>query len=368
MKESKLLRFFSQKKKKKDFFAEFSSEFMQILKDIILLYRNFFHWLVSKIIINIVAFVIWLVLALPFVVLWVFVALIDPIPWWDFIVYQVRGFDPLPEVLTYASMFIFPFVIVTFLMIWAFIAFVIWNAYSNVLFVPLYEWYIKWEKLDIYKHFRVKFVRIWYFVKIALWQLSIIALPILIVWMIILILTTLFIWEKMSFEAFSLTVLPLIIILIFILSYVIFRVLFSIILFAHSSSKNLVKHSAWYFIKKSFKLTSWVWKYVKFLFVLCTIYIFMYPFTILTNTIANDRERLSQTIEYRALSFENTELLKNSRLYEVAREYEYLSDGQLFANYRWAQLLALAFSIISFLLFSWFYTMVFVSFYNRILK
>lgn len=368
MKHSKILNLFWKKKKKQDFFTQFSFEFKQIVKDMILPYRNFFHWLISKIIINIVAFLIWVTLALPFVVLWVFLALIDPIPWWDFIVYQVRGFDPLPEVLSYASMFIFPFVIMTLLMIWAFIAFIIWNAYSNVLFVPLYRSYMNWEKLGFSKNLQVEFVRIRYFTKIAFIQLSILILPVIIAWIFVLILVNQWRQEIIGFEAFSLLVLPILLILIFIISYILFRILFSVIIFADTSSKSIQKHSAMHFIKKSLKLTRGFGNYIKFLFVLFTIYILTYPLTAITDRVVEDRDRLAQTIEYRALYVDDSELALNSRIREIALDYENLNDQELRANFRWAQILALLFWIIWFMLFSWIYTMMFVSFYTRVLK
>jgi len=68
--------------------------------------------------------------------------------------------------------------------------------------------------------------------------------------------------------------------------------------------------------------------------VLSSIFIFTYPFTAVTDRIGEDRERLNQTIQYRALFLDNSDRAEMSRLREVAMYYENLSDQELFANYR----------------------------------
>jgi hypothetical protein len=54
-----------------------------IYRDILLLYRNFFHWNVSKILITISSFLFALFLSLPFFLILAVIMYFDPIDWRD---------------------------------------------------------------------------------------------------------------------------------------------------------------------------------------------------------------------------------------------------------------------------------------------
>lgn len=367
MKLGKIQHLF-QRKKKKDFFWELSKEVVHIIKDIILLYRNFVHWNLSKMVINIVAIFVWVIFALPFLLFSWFVWLIDPIPWATFISYQIQWVSPILEVMSFASLHTFSFVIMTISMILALTAFLIWNAYSNVLYVRLYSSYLEGEKLSIWKHIYLSRDRLRRFVSIALWHLVYVSIPAFVVLWIVLWVIILHGAGAFSFEVFSLILLIITLLSIFLLSYIIYRLLFSIVLLAKESDTKLSKHSGRHYIKKSLSLTSWWRNYAKFLFVLCLIFLLMYPLWTIWDTLKRDTQNLSSAIEYRALSIANPEAAETSSLREVALFYEDMTDEQLFANYRGASLLSLFITFVWFFLFSGLYTMFFVSFYNRVLR
>ncbi len=368
MKHKGISKFFWKTQKKKDFFTEFWGEFLHIVKDIFLLFRNFYHWTVSKIIINIVALWVGLVLALPFFLFAVFIALIDPIPWGTLIVYQLQWINSLLEVLSYATLHTFSFVVMTLVMIVTLLFFLIWNAYSNVLLIRLYRWYLEKEKYDFKKNLYLSAPHIKKFVFVALWHGLILLTPLLLLWSIALVFIALQWGGKITFEVFSLSLLILVLVSIFILSYTLYRILFSVIYLAFDKKEKVEKHSWWHYIKKSMKVTSWVKKYAKFMFVLAFLFLITHPLRLAGENIQNDISRLSSAIEYRALALANPEVAPESPLRETALYYEELSDEKLFANYRGAVLLSILLSVIGFLLFSGLYTMAFVSFYTRILS
>jgi len=52
-----------------------------VIEDIILLYRNFIHWNISKLIIALWGFVLGMIMSIPFFVVVLILASIDPIDW-----------------------------------------------------------------------------------------------------------------------------------------------------------------------------------------------------------------------------------------------------------------------------------------------
>lgn len=367
MKEVYFSKFFKKKKKKKDFFSELTKEFLHVIRDVFLLYKNFLHWNISKLIMNIAALIVGLVLAFPFFLFAVFIGLIDPIPWMSLIYLQLQWVNPLIEALSYASVYTFSFVVMTLVMLITFVIFLIWNAYSNVLLARVYGWYIDDQKLAYKDNYYLSTAHIKKFVFLALWHGVILFIPLLILWSFVLVLAALNGGELITFELFSILLLFVVLIWIFVVSYTLFRIVFSVIFLSFDEPKVVSQHKAWRYIKKSFKLTSWIKKYLKFLFVFAFFFLITHPFRITADTIQNDIQWLRDTIEFRALSIANPEQALESPLADVALFYENLSDEKLFANYRWAITLSILLSVVWFLLLSGLYTMVFVSFYRRIL-
>lgn len=367
MKLGKMQRFF-KKKNKKDFFSELWGQIVLIAKDILLVYRNFIHWSKSKVIINLSALLTWVVFALPFLLFSLFVWLIDPIPWATFIASQINGVSPILEALSYLSLHPFSFVIMTLAMILTLIAFLIWNAYANVLYVRLYDSYISGEKLHFRENIYLSRPHMRRFIAIALWNLVYLMVPAIIILILILWTVILHSSGSLSFEAFSLTLLAIVLVSVFVFSYILYRLLFAVILLAQDSTKKAAKHSWIHYIKKSLSLTSWWKKYIKFLWVLSIMFLVISPFRSIGETLANDLQNIWKTIEYRALVIADPERAEQSNLREVAELYDLMTDETLFANYRGAKLLNFIWSFIWFFVFSWLYTMLFVSFYTRVLR
>ena len=354
----------------KNFFANFWKQFRKILYDIFTVYKNFLHWNLSKICINIWWFLVGVILALPFFLLIVFIALIDPIPWGNFLVYHMQWISPLWEVLEYAGRYTFSFVIVTCLMIITWVMFFIWNAYSHVLYIRLYNSYIDKDKLPLPIRDNIYFsiVHIHRFVTIALWTFLVLLIPTIIILLFVWILIVFFNEGFIDLTIFSLYLFILTLISIFIFSYVIYRIFFAYILMSLDSGKRVAETTARSYIQKSFLITAWWKKYLKFLFILCVAFLVLYPFTMIHNTLDNDTTRLQQTIQYRTLAIADPDKAQESDLRYVAQDYMHLDDETLFANYRGVRLLTFMLSFVSFFILSWLYTMVFFSFYRRVLN
>lgn len=89
--------------KKSHTFTNFLGELSCIFGDVFFMYRNFFHWNISKILITIWSFVLASIIALPVLFLAIVIGFIDPINWNIFIESELLGTDPTLEMIANIS-------------------------------------------------------------------------------------------------------------------------------------------------------------------------------------------------------------------------------------------------------------------------
>ena len=140
-----------------------------IFADISMLYRNFLHFNLSKIVIYLVSLLYTVVLAIPFVLVFGLMYLYLVNTGW---LYSIWGnlFILIPSVL---------------LAILGFFVLIIAFSYNYVLLTRLNLEYLEWNKLSLWKNYYFNFGLFWTFLKTMLLNFLIVILP-FIVWAILM--------------------------------------------------------------------------------------------------------------------------------------------------------------------------------------
>lgn len=122
-----------------------------IFGDISLLYKSFFHWNISKILIVIFAFFLWILVSLPFfAILWI-VVYFDPIDWKDiaYNYYTTESFGL--SLMTALSSYLWYIILEWILFILAVWFFMFGYSYKTIRLTKLNLAYLNQEKIEITK-------------------------------------------------------------------------------------------------------------------------------------------------------------------------------------------------------------------------
>lgn len=256
----------------------------QIFFDLTLLYKNFLHWNISKILISIFSFLLWALLSLPFFALSIWLAYFDPIDWKDIIYsfYTIKSF--WLSFMTALSSHLFYVIIEWFLIILAIGFFMFGYSYKIITITKLYFSYLKWEKLSFMKNIYFNIKKILSYLSVISWIALILSLPFLFFIIVFFILLFSFWWiEEVSnmlanywvTNMFSITAWIFFFICILVFLYLAYRLTFACIVIL---DENYDETQKWiFYIKESFKITSWI-KIFKFLLVILIFSIIMIPF------------------------------------------------------------------------------------------
>lgn len=241
--------------------------FPAIFANFKVLYKNFIHWNVSKLLIYILSFVLGLLLSMPFFVILWWMVYFDPISWkeigYNFFVTEAFWLSLLEAV----SEHLVYLIIEWFLLILWVLGFLFWTTYSNILFAKLNIDYhnklLTWYGKNYYFHWGM----IWKFLWILSWIGLIALIPFFI---LVLVFAATVVWsgwiesfylmmvETHSINSTSLFLLWVTIILLVVFFYLMYRMAFSYIILV--DEKNYpTKESAWFYVKESFAI-SWGWK------------------------------------------------------------------------------------------------------------
>jgi len=144
--------------KKQNTFLKKSKE---IFKDVIFLYKNFLHWNISKIIIFVATFILWGILAFPFVLGIFILGYVDPINWLEIVWYLLWKQSIVLELVSELMMHPFFISIEILFLLMIIIAFIIGTSFGVALKTNLYLGYLKWEKLGYFKnyYFNIKVIK-----------------------------------------------------------------------------------------------------------------------------------------------------------------------------------------------------------------
>lgn len=351
--------------------------FSKIFSDIILVYKNFLHWNISKIIISVSSFFFWILLALPFVILTYVIAYFWPIEWKTLIqsFYLGNSFDFL--ILSIIAKHLFYFILIVFLALLSIAIYFLWSSYKYPLISKLYLSYIDWEKRKFFMgNDYFSFKKLWKYTILISRSFLYILAPFVIFILLFFILVLLFWWfEAISaiminnpINIFSIIFLVLFIVFIFSFFYVIYRIQFAFFSFIDDKYYD-IKNKSLFFIKDSISKTKSAKLLWKYLIIILSLIIFFSPFFYLESQISWTRDELnllvlSKTDEVFSQNMDDdnkytVSLLEKKYINFTTDDLKYeLTKYNAYSNL-WALL---------YFIFLWnIETMLFVSFYRRAL-
>lgn len=261
---------------------------IQIIKnifgDISLLYKSFFHWNISKILIVIFAFLLWILVSLPFfAILWI-VVYFDPIDWKDiaYNYYTTESFGL--SLMTALSSYLWYIILEWILFILAVWFFMFGYSYKTISLTNLNLSYLNQEKIGFFKNIYFNFSTIWKYLWVISWISLILLVPFLL-FLIIFAVTLFSLWwldvvSNMVRESytnpFTIIVWVSFFTLLLVFLYLAYRMSFSYVIML--DDKNYTeKQKALFYVKESFKISSGV-KIFKFLLMVIIYTIILLPF------------------------------------------------------------------------------------------
>lgn len=261
-----------------------------IFSDISLIYRNFLHWNISKVLIYFFAFILWIVLTLPFLlVFWLFI-FFDPIDWKDIISTYISTQSVWLSLLTAFSVHYIYLIIEWFLLILWFLSFSFWYAYYILSLSNLYFNYVKWEKLPYFKNIYFNLSVIKKYIYMLSWWSLFLIIPILVFVLWFFITLFVFWWLDEVYLAqssdwvnmFSVIVWIIFLVCLLAFVYISYRITFAYLIYLDERNSEEVDKKSLYYIKKSFEITWWL-KIFKFLLFMVIFTIILLPVQYLTN-------------------------------------------------------------------------------------
>lgn len=164
-----------------------------IFGDISLLYKSFFHWNISKILIVIFAFFLWILVSLPFfAILWI-VVYFDPIDWKDiaYNYYTTESFGL--SLMTALSSYLWYIILEWILFILAVWFFMFGYSYKTISLTNLNLSYLNQEKIWFFKNVYFNFSTIWKYLWVISWISLILLVPFLL-FLVIFVVTLFSLW------------------------------------------------------------------------------------------------------------------------------------------------------------------------------
>lgn len=262
--------------------------------DLTLVFKNFIHWNISKILIHLSSIWLGILLSLPFFIIIVIIAYIDPINWNE-VLYPITSWSMI-WASVYTSFFenIWFFITQILLFILAIWMIYFGFSYKIVLFSKLNLSYINWEKLDYKKNDYFNFKLIWAYFWVLWWAGLIIFIPVFIFLVLFWILVFSF-WGISSVVNLtsgwinSFTVLTLILFITTVLSflYLSYKITFSFVNIVDKDRFPEIKKNTRAYIKDSFAISKWL-KIFKFIWLLLILWIVMLPFSYIWDYYINN--------------------------------------------------------------------------------
>ncbi len=338
--------------------------FKNIFSDVWFLYKNFFHFNLSKILIILVTILYILVLLLPifllllltFYFLWIF----------------NTGFSPYLFLANWYYLWFWIFFIVL-----SFFIYIIWYSWSTILLNRLSLWYINREKLSLSKNYYFDFKLFWTYFKLSFIVLLIIFSPILFwfIWSIILLIIFWWIQQSLAvvsswmYNWLSISLLILTIISVILFLYLSYKTLFVYVILVDKYSKNKKLKKVKYYLKKSFQFTKWFKKFYKLVLVLLVLIIFTYPVYYFESYFSSEAKNIKTFINY-DLFVKSWWDLKDKQLNYMNLKLEYWNKNitTLSNDIKFYSEISMLFYILEFLFVWWLYNMVIMSFYKFLKK
>lgn len=365
-----------------------------IYNNVLSLYRDFFHWNIAKICIEVWSLILGVAFALPFFLVLMFLWFIDSIPWlW----YYAGGLNISPNDFAQQLSENMGFIIVEWIfLILTLTMLILWWSYKAVLRIKLVKEYYEQNSLfhklfdgvkrklfwvhifrpSIYKsYFSFDKSVFFCYVKLIGWISLYLLIPFLLCLAALIIvivahkgdlqlLATNFVQDPISISSIFLFVT--FISSIFLFFYYIYRLYFSLmILVDHAEKVDYSNAKA--LVSESFAITKGFTPLIKFLWVYVVFWVILIPF-ILGSVYVDDMK--SDLVTYYNLKAEKesgivSEDFDNDRLTQLGLSYWELSLDEIESDLSQANAFEVVFSIFMFLVFTWYFDMVFFSLYKN---
>ena len=339
-----------------------------IFQDLVVLYKNFLHWNISKFFIYLFSLFLWIFISLPFFILIFIVFFVSSLDWQSLISYLISD-SSLP--IDFMNSFLenpLSLVMVWILFILVIISISFWLSYSRLLIANLNISYLKWKKIPFFKnkYFNLKIV--FKYFCILLWSTAYLIIPILIfiVWFLVLYL---FFWwydnvisllGSTESLKFSLSLLVLFIICFILFIYIAYRLSFSHIILLDKDDDK----SSFFYVKKSIEKTKGFKNIFKFLVLSIIFSLTLLPFNILSWIFEHNLEKIKDYTNYK-----NNMTTGNDYYYEWLKiEFSDYDKQDFEIEYNKNLIFLLFFHVFAFLFINWLFGMLLVSFYKRELK
>lgn len=329
--------------------------------DIYILYKNFIHWNFSKIIIFCFSVCLWLLIIIPFLIL-----------------YFIFSWFSLWELYNLIISIIFTWKVLTWYLANVFYLLIVWLStiwfmYSYILLIKLNLNYLKDKKIWYLKSVKFNCKNFLKYIGLSCLFLLVLSIPIIIFLILITILFLILWWyesvlamvNESFFNYFSIISLLTFLLTIFIIFYFAFRLIFSFIFLVEEEKLWVI----WLF-KKSFKKTSGFKKLFKWILLFFIMWICLFPFFLLGAYINNEKNDLDNFVRYETLNIEQkTQILDSGNYYYsgLVVKYNGINLEEISRKQFYYKMYIILFYIFKFLFIYWLFTMLLTSFYKRII-
>ena len=330
--------------------------------DIFLLFQNFIHWNISKLIIFVWSIVLWFISIIPFVII--------------FFIYTFY-FDVNIGILVNWMLDwtildnIFGKILLLLIIAIYFIIF----SYSNILLLRLNNSYIEWKKIDFMKNDYFKIKKITKYFNLSLLNISIMLIPILLFTFLMWILfffsgSKSDISELVSawfYNYFTILSFTFLIICSLLLAYTYYRIVFSYLIMLEDNHHNKSKSTLSY-IKESINKTKSVKKFLKFSIIIVIFVVLTFPINYIGKVLDNNWKFLNDYISFISLSEEQKTNLSYENMYyfeNLKLEFNGLTTNDVTNKIKQNYIYLVLFTLLNFVFLYWLFLMIFSSFYKR---
>lgn len=338
--------------------------FKNIFLDVGLLFKNFFHWNASKLIIFVWSIGLWFLSVLPIILIFFIYSLYSNLNMSMLIDWMVNW--------TLLNNFFWNVILMLIIVV-----FMIIYSYWNLLLINVYNSYLDWKKLSYKKNDYFDFKKVVKFFNLTIINFLILLVPVLIFSVLMLVLffaswdinkiyTLVSSWPLNYF-----TILSLIFVVVGIISlvYIWYRTIFSYLVYLDEAhvSKNVKVLDC---IKESFVKTKKVKVFFKFLLVVFIFMVITLPIKFVWVVLNNNVKMINDYSAYKWLTAEQKDKVLNSNsdgyyYQSLEIDFKWFNDEKLEKISNKNEIYMVLFTILEFLFLNWLFLMVLTSFYKR---
>lgn len=342
-----------------------------ICVDVLILFKNFLHWNISKVIISLVSIWLSFLFAFPSIII-LFIMYFS----FDLNLYlksfDVTIYDLLWLLSNRPIVFIFFILFILFSIACALIGY----SYRKVLFTKLNLSYIDNKNLPYLKNSYFDFKLIWKYFKVIALVWLVVSIPVLSFFILFFVLFFIFWWadgvsamiQSSQFNLFSLIALLLLIICFAAFIYISYRLFFAVIMLVDKKHYEDDEKPTFY-LKESFLRTKKIFMFMKFVSVMILLSIIVLPFASLQDHYAKSLKDIKVYKQYYSLGETEKGIIDKSEnnyyINKLKMTYSSLSSEELYSTEVIYFYLNYFLVIINFLIFFGLFEMVVISFYKH---